>query len=202
LDPWLWMNNLVVTYGYLGAFIVCIIGNVSIFLPIPFALIIYLFGSTLNPLVLGIVSGVGSAIGEMVSYIIGRGGRKVIESRYGKRLDAVEKLIDRYGILVVFLAALTPVPDDILLIPLGMIKYPAYKTFTAMVFGKTIMCLILAYAGAFSFTGIKNLYESGSFITEIVSLSLLIMIIVALVKIDWTKIVDDHLEKTSNKNQT
>lgn len=193
------MQDLVVTYGYLGAFVVCIIGNVSILLPIPFALVIYSFGATLNPIILGLIGGLGSTIGEMSSYYIGRGGRKVIEKKYGKRLDAVEKLIDKYGILTVFLIALTPFPDDLLTIPLGMIKYPATKTFMAMFAGKTLMCTIIAYAGAFSFENIRNLFLLKGGITEIISLGVLILIIIALLKIDWTKIVDNHLEKNNKK---
>jgi len=66
--------ELVAVYGYVGAFLVCILGNISIFIHIPFALIVYAFGSMLNPLLLGLVSGLGSTIGEMVSYHIGWGG--------------------------------------------------------------------------------------------------------------------------------
>jgi uncharacterized membrane protein YdjX (TVP38/TMEM64 family) len=65
------MNELVASYGYAGAFAVCLVGNVSIVLPVPFALVVYAFGSVLDPLVLGVVAGVGSTIGEMSSYCLG-----------------------------------------------------------------------------------------------------------------------------------
>src|SRR5512138_3667261 len=110
MDIWLWMTEIVTAYGYLGAFMMCIVGNVSIILPIPFALVVYAFGATLNPLILGIVSGVGSTIGEMSAYLIGRGGRKVIEDKYGNRLDAVKKLIERHGMMVIILVSLLPIP--------------------------------------------------------------------------------------------
>jgi uncharacterized membrane protein YdjX (TVP38/TMEM64 family) len=197
LDPWFWLNNLVITYGYIGAFIVCLIGNVSIIFPIPFALVVYSFGATLNPTLLGIVCGIGSTIGEMSSYLIGRGSRKIFERRYGARLDAVEKLIDKNGSFIVFLVALLPIPDDLLLIPLGMIKYSATKTLFAMLIGKTTLCIVLAYAGAYSFDSIKDLFTTGG-VTEVTTLILLAGIIIALIKIDWTKMLNDHLEKTDN----
>jgi uncharacterized membrane protein YdjX (TVP38/TMEM64 family) len=190
MDIWAWMMELVTSYGYLGAFLVCIMGNISIFLPIPFALIVYAFGATLNPLLLGLVSGLGSTIGEMASYFLGWGGRKVIENRYGSRLDAVEKLIERYGALSVFLFALLPIPDDLLLIPLGMMKYDIKKTFFAMLLGKTIMCLFLAYAGAFSLNYMKDIFSSGGVFSGVLSVILLVLIIIAMLKIDWVKMLE------------
>ena len=185
------MTELVTVYGYLGAFLVCILGNISILMPIPFALVVYAFGSTLNPLLLGLVSGLGSAIGEMVSYLLGWGGRKMIESRYGSRLDAVEKLIDRYGALTVFIVALLPIPDDLLLIPLGMMKYDIKKTFIAMLLGKTLLCISLAYAGAFSFSYLRDVFAAGGIVGEVASLILLAVIIIAMLKIDWAKMLED-----------
>jgi uncharacterized membrane protein YdjX (TVP38/TMEM64 family) len=183
------MTELVTVYGYLGAFVVCALGNLSIFIPIPFALIVYAFGSTLNPLLLGLVSGLGSTIGEMVSYLLGWGGRKMIESRYGARLDAMKKLIGRYGALSIFLIALLPVPDDLLLIPLGMIKYDIKKTFIAMLLGKTLMCISLAYAGAFSFSYLRDVFAAGGVVGGVASVVLLVVIIIVMLKIDWTKIL-------------
>ena len=192
LDIWIWMMELVTVYGYVGAFLVCIIGNISIFIPIPFALIVYAFGSTLNPLLLGLVSGLGSAIGEMVSYFLGWGGRKIIEGKYGSRLDAVKRLITRYGVLSVFLVALLPLPDDLLLIPLGMMRYDFKKTFIALLLGKTLMCIFLAYAGAFSFSYLRDLFAGGGIVGGVASVIILVIIIIVMLKIDWTKMLEDR----------
>lgn len=194
MDIWLWMTEIVTAYGYLGAFMMCIVGNVSIILPIPFALVVYAFGATLNPLILGIVSGVGSTIGEMSAYLIGRGGRKVIEDKYGNRLDAVKKLIERHGMMVIILVSLLPIPDDLLLIPLGMMKYPAKKLLAAMLIGKTGMCLFLAYAGAYSLTYFRDLFASGGDFGLVATLILLAVIIVALLKYDWAKLIDKQTQ--------
>jgi len=191
MDVWTWMAELVTVYGYLGAFVVCTVGNFSIFIPIPFALIVYAFGSTLNPLLLGLVSGLGSTTGEMVSYFLGWGGRKMIESRYGSRLDAAKKLIDRYGALSVFLIALLPVPDDLLLIPLGMMKYDVKKTFIAMLLGKTLLCISLAYAGAFSFSYLRDVFAVGGVVGWVASVVLLAVVIIVMLKIDWAKMLED-----------
>jgi uncharacterized membrane protein YdjX (TVP38/TMEM64 family) len=184
------MNEFVTAYGYAGAFAVCVIGNISIIIPVPFALVVYAFGSVLNPLLLGVVAGIGSTIGEMSSYIIGRGGRKVIENTYGGRLDAVKRLVEKHGMLIIFLVALLPVPDDLLLIPLGMMKYPVKKLMLAMLLGKTFMCLFLAYAGAYSMSFFRDLYASGGEIGVAATAVLLVVIIIALLKFDWARFLD------------
>ena len=185
------MTELVTVYGYLGAFLVCTLGNISIFIPIPFAVVVYAFGSTLNPLLLGLVSGLGSTIGEMVSYFLGWGGRRMIESRYGSRLDAAKRLIDRYGALSVFLFALLPLPDDLLLIPLGMMRYDFKKTFVAMLLGKTLMCIFLAYAGAFSFSYLRDVFAAGGVVGGVASVVMLVIIIIVMLRIDWAKMLED-----------
>ena len=199
MDVWTWMAELVTVYGYLGAFVVCTISNFSIFIPIPFAFIVYAFGSTLNPLLLGIVSGLGSTIGEMVSYILGRGGRKIIEGKYGSRLDAVEKLIDRYGTLSIFIFALLPLPDDLLLIPLGMMKYDIKKTFIVMLLGKTLICIFLAYAGAFSFSYLRDLFIAGGAVGGMASIVLLVIVIIVMIRIDWAKVLEDRVHVSREK---
>jgi len=186
------MRELVINYGYLGILIVSILGNITILIPIPFVLIIYAFGSILNPLLVGLIGGIGSTIGEFSAYLIGRGGRKIIEEKYGKRLDVLEQLIEKYGSLIVFIFALTPLPDDLLLIPLGMIKYDWRKILVFMFAGKTLMCMIVAYAGLYSFHIVRKLYESSGILGEVSSLILLILIIIGLLKIDWSKLLENN----------
>ncbi len=184
------MNDLVAAYGYIGVFAVCIVGNISIILPIPFALVVYACGSVLDPLLLGIVAGFGSTIGEMSSYLLGRGGRAMIEKNYGVKLDTVRILVERYGATVIFLAALLPIPDDLLLIPLGMMKYPVRKTVAAMLLGKTGMCLFLAYAGAYSLPFLRDIYTSGGELGVVATAIILVAVIVILLKFDWAKLLD------------
>ncbi len=184
------MVELVNSYGYLGAFVVTLIGNVTILIPIPFALIIYLGGSFLNPLILGLVTGAAATIGELSSYLVGRGGRKVIEARYGRRLDSMRALINRWGMLGIFLFSLLPLPDDLLLVPLGMIKYNVWKLIAAMFLGKTLMCLIISYAGFYSFSSIMGVFETGGTLSVVASVVLLVLVIVAILRIDWEALLD------------
>jgi uncharacterized membrane protein YdjX (TVP38/TMEM64 family) len=184
------MGELVTQYGYAGAFIISIFGNFTIFFPVPFTITIYAFGATLNPFLLGIVCGFGSTIGEFSAYLLGRGGRKVIEDRYEKRLESAKVLIQRYGMTIIFLFALLPLPDDVILIPLGVLEYDLKKALTAAFLGKVCMCTIVAYAGRYSYTFVRDLFESGGILGGIASVILLFVILVAMMRIDWTKFID------------
>lgn len=184
------MGDLVASYGYAGAFLISIFGNFTVFFPVPFVLTIYAFGSTLNPLTLGIVCGAGSTLGEFSAYLIGRGGRRVIDERYGKRLETAKLLVQRYGMAVIFAFAVLPLPDDLILIPLGMLRYNLKKAMTAMFLGKTIMCVAVAYAGRYSYTFIRDIFASSGLLGGLASTLLLAAIVIALIKIDWTKYLD------------
>jgi membrane protein YqaA with SNARE-associated domain len=199
MDVWGWMADLVSQYGYAGAFLISIFGNFTIFFPVPFTITIYAFGATLNPLLLGIVCGIGSTIGEASAYLVGMGGRKVIEGRYEERLESAKRLIQRYGAAIIFLFALLPLPDDVILIPLGVLRYDLKKALTAAFLGKVTMCTIVAYAGRFSYTIVKDIFESGGILGGVASVALLVIILVAMMRIDWTKFIDDS-DLESKKN--
>jgi len=194
MDLWGWMAQIVQQYGYAGAFLISIIGNFTVFLPVPYAITIYTFGATLDPFLLGIASGLGSTIGEFSAYLIGVGGRKVLEERYGSRFDTAKLLVEKHGMLIIFVFALLPLPDDIILVPLGMMNYDLKKALAAAFLGKLGMSWVLAYAGRYSFSFIKNLFDSGGYLGGIVSTILLIVIIIALIKVDWTRFIDPDLK--------
>ena len=190
MDIWEWMNQTVYAYGYAGAFVISIFGNFTVFFPVPYVLTIYAFGATLNPVLLGLVCGAGSTVGEFSAYLIGRGGRRVIDERYGERLETAKLLVQRYGMAIIFLFAVLPLPDDLILIPLGMLRYSLKKAMTAMFIGKTIMCTAVAYAGRYSYSFIKDVFASSGLLGGVASTVLLALIVVALLKVDWTKYLD------------
>ena len=189
-DIWAWMGDLVASYGYAGAFLISIFGNFTVFFPVPFVLTIYAFGATLNPLVLGLVCGAGSTVGEFSAYLIGRGGRRVINDRYGKRLETAKLLVQEYGMAVIFAFAVLPLPDDLILIPLGMLRYNLRKAMIAMFLGKTVMCVAVAYAGRYSYTLVRDIFASSGVLGGLASTLLLAVIVYAMIKIDWTKYVE------------
>ena len=151
--------GLVTAFGYLGVFIASILGSATVILPMPLFLLIFFAGSILNPFLVGIIAGVGSAIGELVAYAVGFGGRKIVDKKKVKlKKQGLGKwfrrgqawMHKRGGFLVIFLFAATPLPDDVIGIICGSIKYDLKKFFIATLLGKILLSLGIAYAGYYS----------------------------------------------------
>jgi len=152
--------SLMQTYGYFGIFLISIIESSTIIFPLGFAVVIFTSPTLLglNPLLVGLSAGAGAAIGEFTGYAIGFGGRKVIEKKWKKDIKKAEKLFQKYGgFWVILLFAATPLPDDIVGILGGSLKYPLKKFFLASLIGKIILNLALAYAGFYSISWILNM---------------------------------------------
>ena len=91
---------LVTSFGYLGVFLSSLIGTATIILPVPSFFIIVFSGTVLNPLAVGIIGGIGAAIGEMTSYFAGYGGRALINKKgkkHSKTFSKIEKMFNKYG---------------------------------------------------------------------------------------------------------
>jgi membrane protein YqaA with SNARE-associated domain len=188
-----WMEQFAHQFGYLGVFIISFIGSVSVVFPIPYTIVIYLLGAVLNPFFVAVSGGLGSALGEFSGYALGYYGRTVVSEERRKKMDYMVKLFDRYGPAAIFLFALTPLPDDLLFIPLGVMRYPFWKAFIPALFGKVLMTFILAYSGQQSIGLIESLFAGSGELVTVVTLVLLIVIIVAMIKIDWENLFEKHV---------
>ena len=190
-----WMEQFALQFGYLGVFIISFIGSVSVIFPIPYTIVIYIMGSFLDPFFVAISGGLGSALGEFSGYTLGYYGRTVVSEERRKKMNYMVKVFDRYGPAAIFLFALTPLPDDLLFIPLGVMRYPFWKAFIPALFGKTLMTFILAYSGQQSFELIKVLFGEAGLLGTVITTALLILIIVAMIKIDWEKLFEKYVGK-------
>ena len=138
--------------GYAGAFLSGLIGTSSFIISVlPPQICVFILSDPhleFNPLLVGLAGGIGAGIGQYAHYYIGEGGRYVLPERYRARIDAWKPRLERYGAILIFLFAVTPLtPDDLIWIPLGMMKYPKKKAFAASLIGKIVMLVAFAYAG-------------------------------------------------------
>lgn len=186
-------------YRYLGVFAVSLIGTASIIIPIPYTLLILnlsMSSTQWDPIPLIIAGGLGSAIGEMSGYALGYFGRKVISPERQRKMSYLVKIFDRYGPLAIFVFAVTPLPDDLLYIPLGILKYKFYKAFIPTIIGKFLMVSIIVYFGRTAGDIIRLLFgESGADIAIIITTILLFIFIIAMYRIDWEKVFEKYVAK-------
>lgn len=197
-----WMMSLSTQYGYFGIFLISLLGAMSIFLPIPYTVVIFTLGgaSFLDPLLIGSAAGLGAAVGEFSGYLLGIGGRKAISERYKRQMDFLVKLFNRFGPIVIFIFALTPLPDDLLFIPLGVMRYSVVRAFIPALIGKFSMNLIVAYSGRFSVQiindifGVENTWVS-ALIGMILAVVLTVVVLVIMFKVDWEKRLEKYVAK-------
>lgn len=201
-----WMQQLALNYGYFGIFLISLIGALSIFFPLPYTVVIFWLGSTgtFNPFLIAIAAGIGSAVGELSGYTLGFYGRKVISTERRRKMEFMLKVFDRFGPVAIFLFALTPLPDDLLFIPLGIMHYNLVKAFIPALIGKTCMNFIVAYGGSVTNQLIKQFFGEGSdwiavLLGGILGIILFIIVMVVMFKIDWEKIFLKHVKEEEKK---
>ncbi len=131
-------------YGYLGAFLIALLSSATILIPAPGWAVVIALSRVLNPVAVGIVAGIGSAIGELTSYIAGDGIRDMIEGRLKETKD-VENLVRSYDMLAIALLAFIPNPlFDIAGIVAGSLKIPWWRFVIACAAGRVARFVLLA----------------------------------------------------------
>lgn len=141
--------------AYVGAFLTMLVGNATVVFPVPGLIFVYSLGSTLNPLLVGLFAGVGAALGEMTAYAAGYGGSAVID-----KLEVYQRIkvwMERHGPIVVTLLAAFPNPVfDIAGLTAGSVRIKWWRFLIAAWIGKTVQCVLTAYAGALSWGWIEK----------------------------------------------
>jgi membrane protein YqaA with SNARE-associated domain len=195
-----WMEQFVIQFGYLGVFFISFVGTMSIIVPIPYTLVILWLSmrGAMNPLLLTIAGGIGSGIGEFSGYALGYYGRTMISKKRQRKMNYMVKVLNRYGSIVIFLFALTPLPDDLLFVPLGILRYSFIKAFIPCFLGKLLMCSILAFGGQLYYDVLLIIFGEMTWeieiLTSIITAVALILTLVAMFKIDWEKLLKKYVD--------
>jgi membrane protein DedA with SNARE-associated domain len=203
-----WLEVFAVQYGYLGIFLISLLGAMSIFVPIPYTVVIFILGGqpSFDPFLIAVAAGAGAAIGEFSGYLIGVGGRKVISGRYKKRIEFLTKLFKKYGPIAIFVFALTPLPDDLLFIPLGVMRYSLVRAFVPAILGKFFSNLIIAYSGRLSLEIVSTLFGlegegSSLLVGTIIGIVLLGIVFIIMFKLDWEKHFAKYVDETGSTEE-
>ncbi|MHA1306249.1 MAG: YqaA family protein [Candidatus Heimdallarchaeota archaeon] len=150
LDIVYWFERKTGNLGlYLGVAVISTFGNSLMFIPSLYAVVI-LFVSVLdvNILILGTAAGVGAALGQIVSWFVGRATGVIVSDKLEKQFRKAQKWVER-GIapVMILVFAATPLPDEVLLLTIGMIGYSLWKTLLFCFIGKIILTLSLSFIG-------------------------------------------------------
>lgn len=145
------------TYGYLGIFLLSVLGNATIILPIPVIIAAFIGGGILNPFWVAVLVSLGASIGELTGYLAGLSGREAIEKK--KELVKIRHWMHKWGLWVIFfLAAIPNFLFDLAGIVSGATKIPVYKFLMVTWAGKFVRYLIIAYLGAGSAQALEKFF--------------------------------------------
>ena len=183
--------------GYIGILIISFVASLVPFIPIPYfpLLITASFNSNFNPHVIALVSAAGVVAAKTIIFLISYYGRRILSDKTKQRMRPLQNLVSRYGWPGAFVAALTPIPDDIVYIPLGLAKYSPWKFATATFAGKFLMNEAIVWSSIFlgkpfvdSVIG-DTTDTTTLVILGVASIAALGVVIYYSLKIDWAKII-------------
>jgi uncharacterized membrane protein YdjX (TVP38/TMEM64 family) len=142
--------------GYGGIFLISILANATLILPLPGVVITSAMGAVFNPFWVAIASGTGAALGETTGYLAGYSGQIIVDRK--EWYDTMTKWMRKYGSLTILVMAIIPNPFfDLAGMAAGMLKLPFYRFLFWCCLGKIIKMLLFAYTGASIFKFLSNL---------------------------------------------
>ena len=196
--------------GYIALSLVSFFGSLIPFVPIPsFVLLATMaVGDQFNLHILAILSAVMATVAKQIIFYVSYGGGRIISEKTRKRMKPFERLVKRYGAAATFVAAATPIPDDLVYIPLGLAKYNPRRFFVATLVGKIVLSYIvvlISHFVGFSLLDpiLENIHDANTiYIGMIVFGASLIIVIFLLLRLDWEKILGRFAPWTLEEDKT
>ncbi len=135
--------------GYPGVFLLAFLSSATVLLPVPGLAFSLGAGAVWQPIVVGVIGGLGAGAGEMVGYFAGRAGLSVLKKKRGGRWVSVERWLRRFGFWAVLLVAAIPNPlFDALGLAAGALAYPVWRFWLAAAVGNCIKYMAFALIGS------------------------------------------------------
>ncbi len=159
--------------GYFGLFIICFLINMIPFLS-PSNMV--LAGAAMfllpifNPILVGVVIAISATAAKLIHFFIVRGSRMILSEERLKSLDSEEQRVKKWGAFALFIAAASPVPDDPLIVYVGLAKYSTWKFIVSYFIGKVSVTILGALIGY----GVGGFFESMPIVLASIALTALI----------------------------
>ena len=194
--------------GILILALVNFFGSLVPFVPLPGFLLLATMsvGNEYNLHALALVSAVSATIAKQIIFTVSFGGRKIMNEKTRKRMRPFERLVKRYGAAAAFVAAATPMPDDIIFIPLGLAKYNPKRFFVATLSGKIVLSYIIVFIShyiglSFIQPFLENIDDATPVYIGILVFGItMTAVIVLLLKLDWQRIMAKFAPWTLDEN--
>jgi uncharacterized membrane protein YdjX (TVP38/TMEM64 family) len=196
--------------GYSGVLLVTLLISLIVFVPIPYipVLIIALLSGRFDPNLLALASATGVTLGRTTVFLASYHGRSLIKKKTLSRMTPLQIFLAKYGSLGSFIAALSPIPpDDIIIILLGISKFTPWKFVVTTFFGKLIVNLavvwILLLWGRPLAQQILDRSTEPMYLAlfAAASISVVGLLLYIVTRLDWGSIIGKRFPWTMNDNQ-
>ena len=194
--------------GYVILALVNFFGSLIPFVPLPGFLLLATMsiGNEYDLHVLALVSAVSATAAKQIIFYVSFKGRKIISKKTLKRMRPFQRLVTKYGAAAAFVAAATPMPDDIIFVPLGLAKYNPKKFFISTLVGKIVLSYSIVFL--YHYLGlsvveplVKDLDNATPIYIGVVVFGIMMtLVIVLLLRLDWARILGKFLPWTLDEN--
>jgi membrane protein YqaA with SNARE-associated domain len=137
-------------FGMVGLFVFSALSSATLILPVPGLLLTAAAATVANPLLVGVLAGLGQAIGELTGYLAGASGNSLAGDRLSS--SRLTTWMRRFGPITLFVLALVPNPVfDVTGVVAGALRMPVWQYLVATGSGKVIRNVGVALAAAHGF---------------------------------------------------
>lgn len=183
--------------GYLGLALVSFFGSLIPFVPLPSFILLATMsaGDKFSIHYLALIAAVTSAVAKQIIFLISYEGRRIITEKTRKRMKPFERLVKRYGAAAAFVAAATPIPDDLIYVPLGLAKYNPVRFFISTLAGKLVLCYVIVllshyFGGNYVEPFLQDIKDPTPIYLGLgIFVAMTAVIIFLLLRLDWEKIL-------------
>ena len=175
--------NSMISQGYLGLFIVCFVINMIPFLSPSNMVLAGVAVLTLSLLVpvgvleavlIGVVVAISATLAKLIHFYVVRGSRLVLSKERLASLDSEKARVEKWGALALFIAAASPVPDDPLIVYVGLTKYNTVKFTVSYFVGKVTVTIAGALVALFVGVLTSGFFESMPIVVASIALTAII----------------------------
>ncbi len=194
--------------GYIGLTLVSFFGSLIPFVPLPSFLLLATMsvGDAFDLHLLAIISAVTATAAKVIVFSVSYEGRRIIGKASRKRMRPFERLVKRYGAGAAFFAAATPMPDDLIYVPLGLAKYNPKRFFIATLTGKLVLSYAIVFISHYmGLSLVEPLLEdvedvSTIYIGIVIFAAMMTSVVILLLKLDWQRIMGRFAPWTLDEN--
>ena len=194
--------------GYIGLTLVSFFGSLIPFVPLPSFLLLATMsvGDQFDLHVIALISAFTATGAKIIVFSVSYGGRRIIGEKSRKRMRPFERLIKKYGAAAAFFAAATPMPDDLIYVPLGLAKYNPKRFIIATLAGKIILSYIIVFMSHyFGLSLVEPFLEDIEDVNTIyigiaVFAAIMTAVVILLPKLDWQRIMGRFAPWTLDEN--